>query len=91
MDAMTLDDIIGWKPLLTDEERTRLGAQLDSILAYVDQLRELDTEDVPATRHPVPLETPFRHDAVGAHLDREASLANAPETDGVAFVVPKVV
>ena len=22
MDAMTLDDIIGWKPLLTDEERT---------------------------------------------------------------------
>ena len=76
---------------LTDEERSRLGAQLQSILAHVDQLGELATDDVPATRHPVPLEIPYRDDQVGDHLQREEGLANAPETDGASFVVPRIV
>ena len=76
---------------LADDERELLGGQLRSILAHVDQLASLDTEDVPATRHPLPLETPYRADEAGEHLSRDQALANAPDTDGEAFVVPRVV
>jgi aspartyl-tRNA(Asn)/glutamyl-tRNA(Gln) amidotransferase subunit C len=76
---------------LTDEERELMGGQLRSILAHVDQLASLDTEDVPATRHPLPLETPFRADEMGEHLSRDQALANAPDTDGTSFIVPRVV
>ena len=47
---------------LTEEERDVLGGQLRSILAHVDQLASVDTEGVAATRHPLPLATPFRED-----------------------------
>ncbi len=76
---------------LTEEEREVLGGQLRSILAHVDQLASVDTEGVAATRHPLPLETPFREDGAGEHLSNEDALANAPERDGASFVVPRVV
>lgn len=76
---------------LTDEEREVLGGQLRSILAHVDQLASLDTTGVAATRHPIPLGTPFREDSAGAHLSNEQALDNAPERDGASFVVPRVV
>ena len=75
---------------LTADELERFGRQLDDVLAYIAALDELDTAEVEPTSHPLPLATPFRGDEVGAGLPREAALANAPETDGEAFVVPKV-
>mgnify|MGYP002814885599 CR=1 FL=1 len=54
-------------------------------------LSSVDTEGVAATRHPLPLETPFREDGAGEHLSNEDALANAPERDGASFVVPRVV
>ena len=36
---------------LTDEERSRMLRDLNSILDYVDRLRELDTSDVPPMAH----------------------------------------
>lgn len=76
---------------LTNAERDVLGGQLRSILAHVDQLATIDTTGVAATRHPVPLKTPFREDAAGAHLSQEDALDNAPERDGASFVVPRIV
>jgi aspartyl-tRNA(Asn)/glutamyl-tRNA(Gln) amidotransferase subunit C len=75
---------------LTGDELERFGQQLDDVLAYIAALDELDTSAVEPTSHPLPLATPFRDDEVGAALPHEAALANAPETDGEAFVVPKV-
>ncbi len=76
---------------LSDEEAVRLGGQLGDILDYVAQLAELDTDDVPPTTHVLPVTTPFRADAVGEHLDRDEALSQAPEHDGHAFAVPRVV
>jgi len=76
---------------LTDEEREVLSGQLRSILAHVDQLATIDTTGIPATRHPIPLDTPFREDVAGAHLSNAQALENAPESDGSSFVVPRVV
>lgn len=75
---------------LTDDERARFGRQLADILRYVATLDELDTDDVPPTSHVVPIPVPMRADEVGEPLARELALANAPATDGEAFVVPRV-
>ncbi len=76
---------------LSDAEAARLGGQLGRILDYVAQLDALDTDDVPPTTHVLPVTTPFRVDAVDAHLDRDEALSQAPEHDGQAFAVPRVV
>ena len=76
---------------LTNDEREQLAGQLRSILEHVDQLSTIDTTGVQATRHPIPLDTPFREDALGAHLSHDEALENAPESDGESFVVPRVV
>jgi aspartyl-tRNA(Asn)/glutamyl-tRNA(Gln) amidotransferase subunit C len=75
---------------LSDEEAERMRAELEAILAYVETLRELDLEGVEPTSHPLPMKTPLRDDRAEPPLAPERALANAPERDGFAFVVPKV-
>lgn len=66
--------------------------QLGDILAYADEVQEVDTTGVPptasiATRHPSD-----RPDDVRAMLDRDEALANAPDPAHGAgfFKVPRV-
>ncbi|MGD0398761.1 MAG: Asp-tRNA(Asn)/Glu-tRNA(Gln) amidotransferase subunit GatC [Syntrophobacteraceae bacterium] len=76
---------------LSDTEEQRMTGQINSILEYMDKLNELDTKDVPPTTHAIQLQNVFRPDLVQRSLERTESLANAPGTDGVNFVVPKVI
>ncbi len=76
---------------LSDAEEQRMTGQINSILEYMDKLNELDTKDVPPTTHAIQLQNVFRPDLVQRSLERTESLANAPGTDGVNFVVPKVI
>ena len=76
---------------VTDLEADRLASELEAILAYAEQLAGLDTSGVLPTSHPIELPTPFRDDLPEAPLDPELALANAPEREGSAFVVPKVI
>ena len=76
---------------LSEDEEERMTGQMNSILGYMDKLNELDTKDVEPTTHAIQLQNVFRPDLVQASLDRKDSLANAPGTDGVNFVVPKVI
>ena len=68
----------------------RLADQIGTILDYVDTLNQVDTTGVPATSHAITLTNAFREDQVQDHLDPQDSLANAPEKEDGAFVVPKV-
>lgn len=72
------------------EEASRMTADLEQILGHVESLRALDTAGVEPTVHAIPLATPLRDDRALPALDPERALANAPERDGFAFVVPKV-
>ncbi|GMV98781.1 MAG: Asp-tRNA(Asn)/Glu-tRNA(Gln) amidotransferase subunit GatC [Phycisphaerae bacterium] len=74
----------------TDEEVRLFAEQLSSILAYVDQLSEVDTADVPPTAHPLPVCNVFRADEPAGSLSPDEALANAPQRDGHFFAVPKV-
>ena len=75
---------------LSESEEERMTGQMNGILGYMDKLNELDTKNVEPTTHAIQLQNVFRPDVVKCPLDRKKSLANAPETDGVNFVVPKV-
>jgi len=75
---------------LAPDEAERMTAELEAILAYVESLRGLETDAVEPTYHAIPLATPLRDDRAGSVLPPERAVGNAPERDGFAFVVPKV-
>ena len=77
---------------LTGEERDLFARQLTAVLQYAEQLREVDTEDVPPTSHPLALSAPLREDEVRQSLPRAEALQSAPDPDRAAglFKVPRV-
>jgi aspartyl-tRNA(Asn)/glutamyl-tRNA(Gln) amidotransferase subunit C len=75
---------------VSPEELETFTGQLNSIVDYVAQLRELDTTDVEPLAHGVEMRNVFRDDEVGPALSREAALANAPKRSRDSFLVPAV-
>ena len=72
---------------VTEEDVARLQEQLSVILEHFESLRALDTEGVPPTSHPLPLESVMRPDEVQPSLSTEEVLANAPLAYEDAFRV----
>ncbi len=69
---------------LSDEEINSLRSQLQDIIAFVEQLNEVDTTGVEPTYQVTGLENVWRPDEIIDYkLDREALLKNAPhQKDG---------
>jgi len=85
---------------LSAEERVRMLRDLNSILEYVDRLGELDTSDVPPMAQVLldpagkAVSDAMRDDireGLRKSLPHEEAIANAPESDGTFFKVPKVI
>jgi len=76
---------------LKEEEVDLFTRQLNDILSYMAQLREVDTEGVPPMAHALTAFNVFREDEVTLGLPREAALANAPDREEGGFVVPRVI
>jgi aspartyl-tRNA(Asn)/glutamyl-tRNA(Gln) amidotransferase subunit C len=92
---------------LTEEERMGMVRDLNSILEYIDRLNELDTANVPpmaqvSDRYGLDgskqgserFAYASREDVVEGlrkSLPHEDALANAPDSDGTFFLVPKVI
>ncbi len=76
---------------LSDDEAARLAGELDTILGYVHTLSELDTSQVQPTSHVIALATPVREDRAVPPMDPAVVVENAPEHEGSAFRVPKVI
>lgn len=77
---------------LDDGEAERIGAELSSILGWIEQLNEVDVAGVPPMPGGSHGVTPrLRADRVTDGGITEALLANAPEREGAFFTVPKVV
>ena len=75
---------------LSGEELQQVAKQLDGILDYVAVLDEVDVSDVEPMAHVADVTNAFRDDEVRTSLPREASLSNAPKTDGKYFLVPQI-
>ena len=76
---------------LTLGEKELFAGQIGAILGYVEKLKELDTEGIVPTSHAVPMENAFREDVVQPPIGVNKALANAPESEGSFFAVPKVI
>jgi aspartyl-tRNA(Asn)/glutamyl-tRNA(Gln) amidotransferase subunit C len=76
---------------LTEEEEKIFQKQLDDVLKYVEELRQLDVAGVDAAAHALPVFNVFRDDAPRDWFTAEEALSNAPQQQNGLFVVPKVV
>ncbi len=76
---------------ITEQESEALTGELSNILAWVEQLAELETEGVPPMTSVVARDLPLRDDEVTDGNQAEAIVQNAPEPAHGFFTVPKVV
>ena len=76
---------------LNEDEEKKVGSELQDILTYIDMLNELDTDGVEAMSHCFPVTNVMREDEVSASMTPDEIVANAPESQGGCFVVPKTV
>jgi aspartyl-tRNA(Asn)/glutamyl-tRNA(Gln) amidotransferase subunit C len=81
---------------LSPEETPGMVVDLNAILEYVAELNELDTRGVAPLAQVSELEGAggsgsLRPDVILPSLDRATVMAEAPETDGTFFKVPKVI
>lgn len=74
-----------------DDQLEPLADELSSILRWIEQLAEVDTEGVEPLRSVHPIRRAWRADEVADGDCREAILANAPEREDGFFVVPRVI
>jgi len=76
---------------LAEERIAPLAAELNAIVGWIEQLKELDTDHVAPMTSAVAATLPLREDVVTEGGDASLILANAPLSRDGYFVVPKVV
>jgi len=76
---------------VAEDEVEHLRGEINGILAFVEQLSEVDVEGIEPMSSVTPMAMKKRHDVVTDGGDADAVLRNAPAREGNYFVVPKVV
>ena len=76
---------------IDNSEIEELSAELNSILDWVEQLNEVDTDNVEPLNNVSMSELPLRKDTEKSKDISKDVLSNAPEKIENYFVVPKVV
>jgi aspartyl-tRNA(Asn)/glutamyl-tRNA(Gln) amidotransferase subunit C len=76
---------------VSDDEVEHLKGELNAILAFVEQLSEVDVAGVEPMTSVTPMAMKKRPDAVTDGGNAGAVLQNAPAREGNYFAVPKVV
>lgn len=77
--------------VLTDSETEKFARQFASILDYMAVLEKVDTDGVEPLYTCVFQKAEDRKDEAINRRTREEILANAPETDGECFIVPRII
>ena len=92
IDAATVRKVAHLARIRVEEDKLQpLAAELSGILAWIEQLNEVDTEGVQPMASTEAVKLPMREDVVTDGGDPAKVLANAPKADRGFFVVPKVV
>ncbi|WP_137044419.1 Asp-tRNA(Asn)/Glu-tRNA(Gln) amidotransferase subunit GatC [Pseudolabrys sp. FHR47] len=74
-----------------DDEVEHLQGELNAILAFVEQLGEVDVEGVEPMTSVTPMVMRQRKDKVTDGNDPDAVLSNAPKSEDNFYMVPKVI
>lgn len=75
---------------LNEEEITKFGAQMESILEHASAVSKIDTTNVVPTSHPLKMQNVFRQDVVGISLSQDQALSGAPNAQDGRFMVPQI-
>jgi aspartyl-tRNA(Asn)/glutamyl-tRNA(Gln) amidotransferase subunit C len=76
---------------VTEAEVPHLQGELNAMLAFVEQLSEVDIEGVEPMTSVMPMEMKKRQDVVNDGEIADDIVRNAPDTVNHFFLVPKVV
>lgn len=77
---------------ISEEKREGVIQQLSEIVAFVENLNELNLENEEASFTTLQGGTPFREDVPNSHSTVvETILAHAPQSEDGFFVVPKII
>ena len=76
---------------VSEDEVPHLQGELNAMLAFVEQLSEVNVEGVEPMTSVTPMEMKKRQDVVNDGGIADDIVANAPATEGHFFLVPKVV
>ncbi len=76
---------------VAEDEVEHLSGELNAILAFVDQLAQVDVEGVEPMTSVTPMVVKMRRDEVTDGGIADDIMANAPAREDHFFVVPKVV
>lgn len=92
IDVSTVRRVAHLARIATPEQRLEpLAAELNGIMAWIEQLNEVDTDGVEPMTSCVEAKLPMREDVVSDGGDPAKVLSNAPKAADGFFVVPKVV
>jgi len=75
---------------ISEAEAVALAPQFQQVLAFVEQLSELDTENIEPMTTALDVVNRWGDDLPHQGLTRLEALANAPASDGESFLVPPV-
>nr|WP_122012684.1 aspartate--tRNA ligase [Maliibacterium massiliense] len=76
---------------LSHEEKAAMKKDLSEIVAFAQQLEQLDTQGIAPTAHVLPIKNVYREDVVQPSAAREALLAGAPSAREGMIALPRVV
>lgn len=76
---------------IDDEEVKLFCAQFTEILEHMNLLSAVDTQGVEPCYTPLKHSASLRADEVDNRRSQQEILANAPETDGEFFIVPRII
>lgn len=76
---------------LSPEEAQKFGAQLSSVLSYIEKLKQVNVEGIEPTAHAFPLINVTRPDETRPSMDHQEAMRNAPAQANGLFIVPKIV
>ena len=92
VDKQTVRKVARLARIAVPEERLEpLAKELNGILAWIEQLNEVNVDGVEPMTTPVKMILPMREDEITDGNIRDKVLANAPKTEDGFVVVPKVV
>ncbi len=92
VDKETVRKVSRLSRIRVEESRLEpMTQELNGILAWIEQLNEVDVDGIEPMTSAVAMSLPMREDKVTDGNIQDKVLANAPRTEDGFFVVPKVV
>jgi len=92
LDTQTIEKLLTLSQIQLEEaDRDALAKELDKILAFIEDMQSIDTENILPLAHPVDIDQPMREDKAVLEINRTVFQDVAPNVQDGYYIVPKVI